>query len=61
MLTKKQIEIIECIKTENPKILICAGAKRAGKDIYTGPCISGAYRKISEYGAVFYPGRRDAG
>ena len=31
MLTKKQQEVIHCIKTENPKILICSGAKRAGK------------------------------
>lgn len=29
--TKKQLEIIKCIKHENPKILICYGAMRAGK------------------------------
>lgn len=31
MLTEKQREVVECIKTEDPKILICDGAKRAGK------------------------------
>ena len=30
-ITNKQKEVIECIKNENPKILICSGAKRAGK------------------------------
>lgn len=31
MLTEKQKEVVTCIKTEDPKILICSGAKRAGK------------------------------
>lgn len=31
MLTRKQKEIVDCIKNEDPKILICSGAKRAGK------------------------------
>ena len=31
MLNPKQKEVVECIKTEDPKILICYGAKRAGK------------------------------
>lgn len=31
MLNKKQREVVECIRNENPKILICYGAKRAGK------------------------------
>ena len=30
-ITNKQKEVIECIKNDNPKILICSGAKRAGK------------------------------
>lgn len=30
-ITKKQAEVIKCVENENPKILICAGAKRAGK------------------------------
>ena len=30
-ITKKQAEIIRCVEQENPKILICTGAKRAGK------------------------------
>ena len=27
-ITKKQTEIIKCVENENPKILICSGAKR---------------------------------
>lgn len=30
-LTSKQKEVAECFKNEKPKILICSGAKRAGK------------------------------
>ena len=30
-ITNKQKEVIDCIKYDNPKILICSGAKRAGK------------------------------
>ena len=30
-ITSKQKEVIDCIRDENPKILICSGAKRAGK------------------------------
>ena len=29
--TEKQIEVLECFIYDNPKILICSGAKRAGK------------------------------
>lgn len=29
--TAKQREVIDCFRQENPKILICSGAKRAGK------------------------------
>ena len=28
---EKQKEVLKCIKYENPKILICSGAKRSGK------------------------------
>lgn len=31
MFTKKQLEVLECAWDENPKILICSGAKRSGK------------------------------
>lgn len=31
MFTKKQNEVYQCFLKENPKILICSGAKRAGK------------------------------
>lgn len=31
MLSTKQRKVVECIRTEDPKILICSGAKRAGK------------------------------
>ena len=30
-ITSKQKEVVDCIKYENPKIIICSGAKRAGK------------------------------
>ena len=30
-ITNKQKEVIDCIRNDNPKILICSGAKRAGK------------------------------
>ncbi|WP_371025426.1 PBSX family phage terminase large subunit (plasmid) [Paraclostridium ghonii] len=30
-ITSKQKEVVDCVKNENPKILICSGAKRAGK------------------------------
>ena len=30
-ITKKQEEVIKCVENENPKILVCSGAKRAGK------------------------------
>lgn len=29
--TKKQKDVLRCFKYENPKILVCSGAKRAGK------------------------------
>ena len=28
-ITPKQKEVVNCIKNDNPKILICSGAKRA--------------------------------
>lgn len=31
MFTKKQNEVYQCFLKENPKILLCSGAKRAGK------------------------------
>lgn len=30
-LNAKQLQVIECIKNENPLVLVCYGAKRAGK------------------------------
>lgn len=30
-ITNKQKQVVDCIRYENPKILICSGAKRAGK------------------------------
>ena len=29
MLSKKQLEVLQCYAQENPKILICSGAKRS--------------------------------
>ena len=34
MLNKKQIEVLNSIRSENPKITICYGAKRAGKTFF---------------------------
>ena len=31
MFSKKQLEVLQCYAQENPKILICSGAKRSGK------------------------------
>lgn len=31
MFSKKQLQVLKCYAKENPKILICAGAKRSGK------------------------------
>jgi len=31
VLNRRQIEVVECIRTEDPKTVICHGAKRAGK------------------------------
>lgn len=31
IFTKKQLEVLNCIKEEDPRITICYGAKRAGK------------------------------
>ena len=56
MLTKKQIEIIECIKTENPKILICAGAKRAGKTFILGLAYLAHIAKYRNMGLSFILG-----
>ncbi len=34
MLNKKQVEVLNSIRNENPKIVICYGAKRAGKTYF---------------------------
>ncbi|WP_278683413.1 PBSX family phage terminase large subunit [Paraclostridium bifermentans] len=34
--TLKQLEVLDCIATENPRICICSGAKRAGKTYVLG-------------------------
>lgn len=44
--TQKQKEVIRCVKTENPKILICNGAKRAGKTYVISTLMLG---KIAEH------------
>lgn len=43
---EKQKEVLRCIKYENPKILICSGAKRAGK---TFVLIFGFMAHVSKY------------
>ena len=44
--TEKQKEVIRCVKEENPKILICNGAKRAGKTYVISTLMLG---KIAEH------------
>ena len=31
-ISKKQAEIVKCIEKENPKILVCSGAKRTEQE-----------------------------
>ena len=56
MLTKKQRQIIECIKTENPKILICSGAKRSGKTFVLTYAFLGHIAKYKNKGISFILG-----
>ena len=56
MLTNKQEEVLNCIKTENPKILICSGAKRAGKTYILMLAFMGLVAKYKNMGLSFIIG-----
>lgn len=56
MLTKKQMQVINCIKTENPKILICSGAKRSGKTFVLTYAFLGHIAKYRNMGLSFILG-----
>lgn len=45
-LNKKQEEVLECIRNEDPKFLLCCGAKRAGKTFILNLAMLG---KIAEH------------
>lgn len=56
MLTAKQQEVIRCIQRENPKILICSGAKRAGKTFVLNLAYLGHIQKYRNKGLSFIIG-----
>lgn len=56
MLTKKQQEVVDCIRRENPKILICAGAKRAGKTFILDLAFLAHIAKFQDMGLSFILG-----
>ena len=55
-ISKKQREIIKCVVNENPKILICAGAKRAGKTWIMIYCFLNHVAKYTGMGLNFILG-----
>lgn len=54
--TKKQIEVLNCVRRDNPKILICTGAKRAGKTFIQIINFLGHMQKYSGMGLAFILG-----
>ena len=55
-ISKKQAEIVKCVEKENPKILICAGAKRAGKTWILIYCFLNHVSKYENQGLNFILG-----
>ena len=55
-ITSKQKEIVDCIKYDNPKILICSGAKRAGKTFILIYAFIGHIAKYENKGYSFILG-----
>ena len=55
-ITSKQKEVVDCIKYENPKILICSGAKRAGKTFILIYAFIGHIAKYENKGYSFILG-----
>lgn len=54
--SKKQMEVLRCIKQDNPKILICSGAKRAGKTFILIFAFLGHIQKYRNMGLSFIIG-----
>lgn len=59
MLTKKQSQVIDCIKTDKPKILICSGAKRSGKTFVLTYAFLGQIARYRDRGLSFILGGAD--
>lgn len=55
-ITSKQAEVVESVVKENPKILICAGAKRAGKTWILIYCFLNHVAKFEGMGLNFILG-----
>ena len=55
-ITSKQKEVVDCIKYDNPKILICSGAKRAGKTFILIYAFIGHIAKYENKGYSFILG-----
>ena len=55
-ISKKQAEIVRGVEKENPKILICAGAKRAGKTWILIYCFLNHVSKYENMGLNFILG-----
>lgn len=54
--TKKQIEVVKSVRNENPKILICSGAKRSGKTFILNYIFLGQIAKYEGQGLSFILG-----
>ena len=52
----KQLEVLRCIKNEKPKILICSGAKRAGKTFVLTFAFMAHVAKYEDQGLSFILG-----
>ena len=55
-ITNKQRQVVDCIKYDNPKILICSGAKRAGKTFILIYAFIGHVAKYENKGYSFILG-----
>lgn len=59
MLTKKQTQVINCIRKEQPKILLCSGAKRSGKTFVLTYAFLGQIARYRNRGLSFILGGAD--
>lgn len=56
MLSRKQVEVVNCVKDENPKILVLSGAKRSGKTYIASIIFLGHMQKYRKMGLSFILG-----